>query len=221
MVLNGHVSTEDVAKRAGLIGEAYTKNVVNVLTLGPTGAQEVLLQVKFAEVDRSAVNQWESMFSHRRRQCVGNSTTGQFGTQPTGLATNPTVSDLLNLFLYSPEIKLGATPSFGIEKSAAILAEPNLIAVTARKQFSSGRRVPFPVVQPTNGTNAVSVSFNLWRPTEITPVITPSGLIHLHVAPEVSTLDFSNKHNYKRTYNSASAPEKADTEFELQADRAS
>src|SRR6266850_2098216 len=38
MVLNGHVSTEDVAKRAGLIGEAYSKNVVNVLTFGPMGA---------------------------------------------------------------------------------------------------------------------------------------------------------------------------------------
>src|SRR6201987_6305430 len=32
IVLSGHVSTEDVAKRAGMIADAYTKNVVNVLT---------------------------------------------------------------------------------------------------------------------------------------------------------------------------------------------
>src|SRR6266568_4098642 len=57
IVLSGHVSTEDVAKRAGMIAEAYSKNVVNVLTFGPVGAQEVLLEVKFAEVDRSAVTQ--------------------------------------------------------------------------------------------------------------------------------------------------------------------
>src|SRR5436309_14047609 len=59
IVLSGHVSTEDVAKRAGMIAEAYSKNVVNVLTFGPVGAQEVLLEVKFAEVDRSAVTQLE------------------------------------------------------------------------------------------------------------------------------------------------------------------
>ena len=57
IVLSGHVSTEGVSKRAGMIAEAYSKNVVNVLTFGPVGAQEVLLEVKFAEVDRSAVTQ--------------------------------------------------------------------------------------------------------------------------------------------------------------------
>src|SRR5690349_6183284 len=40
IVLSGHVSTEDVAKRAGQIAEAYSKNVVNVLTFGPVGAQK-------------------------------------------------------------------------------------------------------------------------------------------------------------------------------------
>ena len=52
-MLSGHVSTEDVANRADMIAEAYSKNVVNVLTFGPVGAQEVLLKVKFAEVDRT------------------------------------------------------------------------------------------------------------------------------------------------------------------------
>src|SRR5271169_2827726 len=52
IVLSGHVSTEDVAKRAGELASAYSPKVVNVLTFGPVGAQEVLLQVKFAEVDR-------------------------------------------------------------------------------------------------------------------------------------------------------------------------
>src|SRR4029078_559789 len=57
IVLSGHVSTEDVSKRAGMIAEAYSKNGVNVLPFGPVGAQEVLLEVKFAEVDRSAITQ--------------------------------------------------------------------------------------------------------------------------------------------------------------------
>ena len=57
IVLSGHVSTEDVAKRAGELASAYSPKVVNVLTFGPVGAQEVLLQVKFAEVDRTALTQ--------------------------------------------------------------------------------------------------------------------------------------------------------------------
>src|SRR6202011_233318 len=57
IVLSGHVTTEDVAKRAGELASAYSPKVVNVLTFGPVGAQEVLLQVKFAEVDRTALTQ--------------------------------------------------------------------------------------------------------------------------------------------------------------------
>src|SRR5579863_5668327 len=57
IVLSGHVSTEDVAKRAGDLASAYSPKVVNVLTFGPVGSQEVLLEVKFAEVDRTALTQ--------------------------------------------------------------------------------------------------------------------------------------------------------------------
>ncbi|MFZ0799659.1 MAG: pilus assembly protein N-terminal domain-containing protein, partial [Terriglobales bacterium] len=41
IVLSGHVTTEDVAKHAGALASAYSKNVVNVLTFGPVGAEEV------------------------------------------------------------------------------------------------------------------------------------------------------------------------------------
>src|SRR5215469_10253625 len=80
IVLAGHVSTEDVAKRAELIASAYSKSVVNVLTFGPVGAQEVLLQVKFAEVDRTALTQLgANLISTGAGNTFGTSTTGQFG----------------------------------------------------------------------------------------------------------------------------------------------
>src|SRR5690348_8095673 len=80
IVLSGHVSTEDVSKRAGMIAEAYSKNVVNVLTFGPVGAQEVLLEVKFAEVDRSATTQFGiNVFSTGAANTIGTITTSQFG----------------------------------------------------------------------------------------------------------------------------------------------
>ena len=81
IVLSGHVSTEDVSKRAGMIAEAYSKNVVNVLTFGPVGAQEVLLEVKFAEVDRSAITQLGiNIFMPGLGNTIATSQTGQFGS---------------------------------------------------------------------------------------------------------------------------------------------
>ncbi len=80
IVLSGHVSTEDVAKRAGELAGAYSPKVVNVLTFGPVGAQEVLLQVKFAEVDRTALTQMGVNFlSTGAANNIGTTSTGQFG----------------------------------------------------------------------------------------------------------------------------------------------
>src|SRR5256712_12237411 len=143
IVRSGHVSTEDVAKKAGMIADAFSKNVVNVLTFGPVGAQEVLLEVKFAEVDRSALTQLGvNLFSTGAGNTLGSVTTGQFGgtrigtiTQSTGPATGPfpspfTVNDLLNVFLFRPDIHLGAVvKALETKNLLQILAEPNLIAV--------------------------------------------------------------------------------------------
>ena len=80
VVLSGHVSTEDVSKRAGELASAYSPKVVNVLTFGPVGAQEVLLQVKFAEVDRTALTQMGINFiSTGAGNTIGSVTTGQYG----------------------------------------------------------------------------------------------------------------------------------------------
>src|SRR5947208_8313249 len=89
IVLSGHVTTEDVSKHAGLIAGAYSKNVVNVLSFGPVGAQEVLLEVKFAEVDRSAVTQLGvNILNTGAGNFVGNTTTGQFGGTRIGDVTD-------------------------------------------------------------------------------------------------------------------------------------
>lgn len=109
IVLSGHVTTEDVAKRAGELATAYSKNVINVLTFGPVGAQEVLLEVKFAEVDRSALTQMGvNVFSTGAANLFGSTTTGQYGgitaptiTQTQGqsppLTATETLSNVLNL----------------------------------------------------------------------------------------------------------------------------
>ena len=231
IVLSGHVTTEDVAKRAGELAAAYSKNVVNVLTFGPVGAQEVLLEVKFAEVDRSALTQLGSnFFSTGAGNFVGTTGTGQYGgfgtqqiTQTPGQSGSGSVSqninNVLNLFLFRPDIHFGAVIEALQNKNLLqILAEPNLIAVNGKKaSFLAGGQFPFPIVQPGAGFTAVTISFKEFGvKLEFTPVIMPNGNIHLIVAPEVSTLDFANALTISGFTVPALSTRKAETEFELQ-----
>src|SRR5580658_5392326 len=154
IVLSGHVTTEDIAKRAEMIAAAYSKNVVNVLTFGPVGAQEILLEVKFAEVDRSAALQLGvNYFLPGSGHTTGTLSTGQFGgttisttsttTQTNGSATTtstaptpPTINltNPLNLFLFRSDINFGiVVQALQQQNLLQILAEPNLIAVNGKE----------------------------------------------------------------------------------------
>ena len=239
IVLSGHVSTEDVSKRAGMIAEAYSKNVVNVLTFGPVGAQEVLLEVKFAEVDRSAVTQLGiNLFAPGLGHTVALTQTGQFGSltvhntaqttttngttsTTTTTATPPVVdiSDFLNVFVTRTDVNIGAVIKALQQKNLLqILAQPNLIAVNGKEaSFLAGGEFPFPIVQPGQGFTAVTISFKEFGvQLKFTPVIMPSGNIHLKVAPSVSTLDFANALTISGFTVPALSTRKAETEFELQ-----
>jgi pilus assembly protein CpaC len=225
IVLSGHVSTEDVAKRAGELASAYSPRVVNVLTFGPVGAQEVLLQVKFAEVDRSALTQLGVNFiSTGAANTIGTVTTGQFGgfgpqTITQNGTTNESISNVLNLFVFRPDINFGAViEALHTKNLLQILAEPNLIAVNGKEaSFLAGGQFPFPIVQPGAGFTAVTISFKEFGVRlQFTPVITPNGNIHLKVAPEVSTLDFANALSISGFTVPALSTRKAETEFEVQ-----
>jgi pilus assembly protein CpaC len=231
IVLSGHVSTEDVAKRAGELASAYSKNIINVLTFGPVGAQEVLLEVKFAEVDRSALTQLgANIFSTGAANVVGTSTTGQFGgfapqsvTQTQGSNTpysaTTSISNVLNMFLFQPNIHLGAViEALQTKNLLQILSEPTLIAVNGKKaSFLAGGQFPFPIVQPGQGFTAVTISFkDFGVKLDFTPVIMPNGNIHLTVAPEVSTLDYADAITISGFTVPALSTRKAETEFELQ-----
>jgi pilus assembly protein CpaC len=231
IVLSGHVTTEEVAKHAGALAGAYAKNVVNVLTFGPVGADEVLLEVRFAEVDRSAFTQLGiNLFSTGAANSIGSVTTGQYGGVTPGPITSipgggvspttTTVNNFLNLFFFNPQVNLGAVIEALQQRSLLeILAEPNLVALNGKEaSFLAGGEFPFPVVQPSaTGISTVTIQFREFGVRlKFTPVIQPNGSIHLHVAPEVSTLDFADAVTVSGTTIPALSTRKADTEFELQ-----
>jgi pilus assembly protein CpaC len=232
IVLSGHVTTEDVAKHAGALASAYSRNVVNVLTFGPVGAEEVMLEVKFADVDRSALSQFGiNLFNTGAGNGVGSITTGQFGGV-SGLGsitdsgsgklgtTTATVTNALNLFFFDPQVHLGAViEALQTKNVLQILAEPNLIAMNGKEaSFLAGGEFPFPVAQQNaTGISTVTIQFREFGVRlKFTPTIQPNGNIHLHVAPEVSTIDLADGVSIGGTIIPALSTRKAETEFELQ-----
>jgi pilus assembly protein CpaC len=238
IVLSGHVTTEDAVKHAGAVAGAYSKNVINVLSFGPVGAQEILLEVKFAEVDRTAVTQLGvNAFSTGAANTIGTTTTGQFGqfqisnagsgssnsgttTATTGNGpTGVNVTQALNLFLFRSDLNLGAVVQALQQKNLLqILAEPNLIAVNGKEaSFLAGGEFPFPIVQPGQGFTAVSIQFREFGvKLKFTPLIMPNNNIHLQVVPEVSQLDFTNALTISGFTVPALSTRRAQTEFEVQ-----
>jgi pilus assembly protein CpaC len=196
VILAGEVSSNDIALRAGEIATgAYPKSqLINMLTLpGGTPSQQVMLQVRFAEVNRRAVTELGASFFTNRR-ITSRTTTQQFAapdfddSEPGGLV----FSDFLNLFVFDRGEGLGvlikALQQHGHFQS---LAEPNLIAYNGQEaSFLAGGEFPVPIVQGIS--NAVTIQFKEFGiRLNFTPRIA-GDTIRLKVRPEVSSLDFAN-----------------------------
>ncbi|HWZ31340.1 MAG TPA: pilus assembly protein N-terminal domain-containing protein [Bryobacteraceae bacterium] len=206
IVLTGHVDNADQYKRAAALASTYTKKVVNLIqTPDP---RQILLQVKFASVDRAALSEFGFNLFSRNSTTVGATSTQQFSEplfsqlqfQNNNLSnTNLNLSNLLNLFIFRPDLNLGATlQALQQQNLLQILAEPNLIVVEGSDaSFLAGGEFPFPTITatPTTGGIApiVTVQFKKFGvQLNFTPTVTASGAISLKVKPEVSALDFNN-----------------------------
>ncbi len=205
MLLTGRVTSVELSKRAEAVAGVYSKKVVNMLQVGDP--RQILLEVKFADVDRTALSQLGLNLFSRNQTTLGATSTQQFPeplfTQLGGAAnaqdTSLNLTNLLNLFIFRPDLNIGATiQALQQQNLAQILAEPNLIVVEGSEaSFLAGGEFPFPTVTstPTTGSIApvVTVQFKKYGvQLNFTPTGTASGAIHLKVKPEVSALDFAN-----------------------------
>lgn len=238
VILSGRVSSNQVALRVAEIATATASKlkVVNLLQLpGGAGSQQVMLQVRFAEVSRRALRELGvSIFTSPTgiKNTVGRVTTqqfgapgfsnlqwekadGDFGSSVASASGEFTFGDFLNIFLLSEKYDVGAMiralRARGLFQS---LAEPNLIAYNGEEaSFLAGGEIPIPVVQGT--TNTVSVQYKEYgvrlnfRPT------VAGDTIRLHVRPEVSTLDFPNGLLLSGFRIPALATRRAETDVEL------
>jgi len=196
----------------------------------PPHDKQIMLEVKFAEVDRTKLDQFGfNLISTGSLNTQGALSTQQFGA-PTmggggggggtlgGSSSSLSVTDILNVFLFRPDLNLGATLRALEQRNILqILAEPNLLAINGRPaRFLAGGEFPFPVVQGGTNFTAVTIQF---RPfgvrLEFTGIITKENTIRLQVSPEVSTLDFTNALTISGFLVPAVSSRRAETEIEL------
>ena len=126
----------------------------------------------------------------------------------------------MNIFLFRPDINLGATIKLLQEKNVLqILAEPNLMAYSGvSAHFLAGGEFPYPIVQG-GAAGTVPIITIQFRPygvkLEFTGTIEDNGIIRLKVAPEVSSLDYTNTITIAGFVMPAISTRRAETEVEL------
>jgi len=219
VTLSGLVTSQAAADHVLAIAQAMSprkESVVSLLRIPPPTTGQVMLEVKFADISRSTLSQFGvNLLSTSPAKTVFTTTTGQFGPPAvqsgqtiTGTSTVTstaavsaagipiTLGQLLNIFIFRPDINLGAVIQALQEKNLVqILAEPNVLAETGKEaSFLAGGEFPYPVVQgATGGVPVVTVQFREYGvKLNFTPVIINDGSIHLKVSPEVSSLDYTN-----------------------------
>ena len=210
--LRGTVKDLASSDRAVQIASTAGK-VVNLLYVDvPAPDPQILLKVRFASLDRSVNKQLGiNIFSLGAANTVGSVTTQQFspplissnsggssnGGGATGSDATATLSNLLNVFVFRPDINLGATlQALEAKGVVQILAEPNVLTMNGKQgSLLAGGQYPYPVIQGTSGgaTAAITIQFKEFGiRMNFIPTITPRGTIRLQVAPEVSSLDVAN-----------------------------
>ena len=183
ILLSGKVSNETSLSDALAIAEQYApKAVTNAMSV--QGSQQVLLQVKFAEVSRNVA----------RQLGIGHdlAVTGDLAFR---LVTSSALPLALGLPSGIATLNTGGNPDLSttfqtLEQKGLVktLAEPNLIALSGdTANFLAGGEFPVPVAQDNNTITIEFKEFGVGL--AFTPTVIGTDLINLVVAPEVSRID--------------------------------
>ena len=206
VVLTGTLSNAPAVQRAVEIAETYAPDrVINMMSVGAT--QQVMLEVRFSEMRRSAARQLG--FNHSFINDSG-SFQGGFGDSAPGTAllTNQNGEPTINLGgileaagVVATGFDIGSLNIFSaldaLERRGIVttLAEPTLIALSGETaSFLAGGEFPIPVAQTGRGDEggAITIQFKPFGVSlAFTPTVLADGVINLVVAPEVSSIDSS------------------------------
>ncbi|NIZ13372.1 type II and III secretion system protein family protein [Phaeobacter sp. HF9A] len=194
IVLSGNVSSGQRLQRALDLAERYAPDrVSNLMTVG--GVQQVMLKVRFAEMERSVSKSLGSSVAFR-----GNNTTGETGTWLNGenglggasIATKDGISGATFIGFDIGSIEFGVLLE-ALEQKGLVrtLAEPNLSALSGQEaSFLAGGEYPVPVAQDNGKTTVEFKPFGV--ELNFVPRVVDGDLINLELRAAVSEIDPNN-----------------------------
>jgi len=202
IVLSGTVSSAAKLDRALDLAKRYAgERVSNLMTVG--GTQQVMLKVRFAEMQRSVSKNLAASLGVRGTTSGGNlgvvSGTGNFtadgavgnafdnGTFPINSSSKGALGLGFTAGNLEFAVLLEALESKGVVRT---LAEPNLTALSGQQaKFLAGGEYPIPVV---DGNGGVTISYKPFGvEMAFTPRVVDGDLINLEIAASVSAIDTS------------------------------
>lgn len=164
-------------------GTIVGAQIINLLRV--PGVQQVMLQVKIAELNRTALRQvgadWEFEFG---AESILNTLIG--GRLPLESAANTAVLRTADLNVALRVLRQNELLS--------VLAEPNLVALSGQKaSFLAGGEFPVPVPQNSGGGTTITIEFKKFGvQLEFEPFVLDDEIVRLTVNSEESSLDTTN-----------------------------
>jgi pilus assembly protein CpaC len=224
LTLSGTISGAENLSQALALAEAYApegkvRNLVQV-----AGVQQVMLEVRVAEMSRSLIKRLGVNFNYVRGGEFGMSVLGGL-TQvvrpqdadlvagPVGLFVSPAVQALFR-FNSGSATWTGFVDALKEDGLVKILAEPTLIALSGKKaNFLAGGEFPVPVPQ---GLGTVAIEYKSFGVgLTFTPTVLSENRINVEVMPEVSELDYSSAIQFQGFLVPGLTMRKASTRVEL------
>ncbi len=218
--VRGTVKDVVAADRVMAIVSSLGKSINLLRVEVPPVEEQILLKVRFCNVDRSASQDLGVSFASGAFNQSTTIGTGQFSGPVASSSGIVSLSDALSVLLFRRDINLAASIKALEGKSLLeTLAEPNLLAINGKEaSFVAGGEFPFPMVQPSATGNVITIAFREFGiRIHFMPKVTPRGTIQLQVAPEVSSLDYSNSVIIAGTTIPALSTRRVQTEVELES----
>jgi pilus assembly protein CpaC len=208
----------------------FAKTVLNNLGVNVGQAdKQILLRVKFAELDRVREIQYGvNLLGAPGGTLIGGGT-GQFSNGAlTGIIGVPasagastgqfSITQALSLFAFDPHLNIGAfLKALESQSILQTLAEPNLVTTNGKEaSFLVGGEFPVPIVQGGSGAGAITVQFREFGiRLKFTPTLTDHKTIKMHLNQEVSTLDAADGVSLNGFVIPALSTRRAETDVEL------
>ncbi len=182
---NAYAGITSGSTSGGASGGTLGRSVVNMLQV--TAPQQVMLEVKMAEVSKTLLDKLGASFgASRHNGGVAYAIAAGFLSLTGAGIDSLSPGGLLTISHGNTLIKLDAENKDGVVK---ILAEPNIIAISGQEgSFLAGGKIFIPVPQAGTAGGITLEEKEFGVGLKFTPTVLEDGLINLRVAPEVSEL---------------------------------